>query len=327
MSDVTVERIAQSVMADNSTPMDNASAAGSPKASKDPVGLDMLLSIRDALVFLEEHEAKHPAVFFLRRIEVLWLLRFIMQRHGFDCSTPYLSEEDWSRTSSLEAIRGLTSALTPDDLAVLKVVLGPAAELTLVGMDAKRQHHLRRVLRRAERSLTMSVAALKPETLREGVLRIAKAWTIPVVAVVALVVFAVKIILNIQQPNFALYRPVAVSSTFNAEYTHVERLVDGDVTKIGFHTQQESNPHATIDLGEAKRIDRVVVHNRVDCCQERAVPLQLQVSNDGVKFTTIAERREPFEVWVANGLHAKGRYVRLRVNATTSFHLNEVEIY
>jgi hypothetical protein len=314
-------------MADNLMPIDKASAVGSPKALKDPDGLDMLLSIRDALFFLEEYAAENPALFFLRQIEILWLIRFVMQQHGLDCSTPYLSEEDWSRASSVEAIGNLVSALTPEDLSVLKVVLGPSAELTLVDSDAKRQRHLRRILRRAERSLTSSVAALRPETFREGMRRIAKAWTIPALAVVALVVFAVKITFNIQQPNLALHRPVIVSSTSSEEYSHVERLVDGDTTKIGFHTQHETNPHATIDLGESKRINRVVVYNRVDCCVERAVPLQVQVSDDGVRFTTVDERREPFKVWVANDLHARGRYVRLRVNAATSFHLNEVEIY
>jgi hypothetical protein len=89
----------------------------------------------------------------------------------------------------------------------------------------------------------------------------------------------------------------------------------------------EANPFVVIDLGKSKTFDKVVVYNRDDCCQERAVPLFIEVSEDGKKYHTIAERRENFDKWTARRLHTKGRFVKLRLAKTEYFHLSEVEIY
>ena len=67
--------------------------------------------------------------------------------------------------------------------------------------------------------------------------------------------------------------------------------------KLGFHTNQAPNQNVTIDLGSVRRISRIVVYNRSDCCQERAVPLTLELSKDGKAFQVIEERHEPFDRW------------------------------
>ena len=104
-------------------------------------------------------------------------------------------------------------------------------------------------------------------------------------------------------------------------------LVDGDVTNIGFHTENGPNQFVVIDLGEVKKFDKVVVYNRVDCCKERAVPVRLEVSDDGVRYTKLEDRTEVFDVWTAKMLRAKGRYLRLRLLQVNPFHLSEVEVY
>jgi hypothetical protein len=104
-------------------------------------------------------------------------------------------------------------------------------------------------------------------------------------------------------------------------------LVDGDPYTLGCHTEWGPNQFVTVDLGAPHAIQRVVVTNRRDCCQERAVPLLLEVSDDGRAFRPIAERQEPFRVWTASGLGAHGRYVQLRLAAPNILHLSEVEVY
>ena len=64
--------------------------------------------------------------------------------------------------------------------------------------------------------------------------------------------------------------------------------MDGDLTNLGFHTIEAPNQNVTIDLGKVRRIFRVVVYNRADCCQQRAVPLKIEVSQDNKKFRQVA---------------------------------------
>jgi F5/8 type C domain. len=104
-------------------------------------------------------------------------------------------------------------------------------------------------------------------------------------------------------------------------------LVDGDLTNLGFHTIEAPNQNVTIDLGRVQRISRVVVYNRADCCQERAVPLKIEVSGDDGQFRQVAERKEHFEKWKADFPPTNARYVRLTDLAAAAFHLSEVEVY
>ncbi len=282
---------------------------------------------RDAAVYLSELDPGNPSVLILRRVEVLLLIRNLMRRQALDCPYPHLSEQDWMLANQVDSIRKLISNLTGNQLAALKAFLGRDAELFLVGLEAKQRRYLAGALRRAAQSLH--------EPITRGQFRIArlnyKRWAaIGVVTILSLGVLGaglVKAIRSWQKPNLALHRPVKFSSLIGSEYENGKLLVDGDTTNLGFHTKNEANPYATIDLGESKTFSKVIVHNRTDCCQERAIPLQIEVSDDGTKFQVIAERREVFEKWIAKDLNAKGRFVRLQLRAANPLHLAEVEIY
>jgi hypothetical protein len=131
-----------------------------------------------------------------------------------------------------------------------------------------------------------------------------------------------------RQQNLASNRPVVVSdrdSTFGVDPMHA---VDGDRTNLGFHTTYRADATMTIDLGAVKPLHRVDVYNRVDCCQERAVPLALQVSNDGRQYRTLSHTKHKFDLWsvpLPSGTSA--RFVRLLRERTGIFHLSEVEVY
>ena len=132
----------------------------------------------------------------------------------------------------------------------------------------------------------------------------------------------------LKAPNLALNRPVEVSSR-NAEHGADPGLVvDGKRTNLGFHSGDDKGPHTvTVDLGRARRIHRVDVFNRADCCQDRAVPLSLEVSSDGRSFRKLLVRIDQFSLWKAEFPATEARYVRLVQKSDSAFHLSEIEVY
>lgn len=94
-----------------------------------------------------------------------------------------------------------------------------------------------------------------------------------------------------------------------------------------FHTTEEENPWLQFDLGALHSVSRVELTNRSDCCNERAVPLSVEVSTDGNNFVSVARRDAGFVTWDARFPAVKARWVRLRVLKKTYFHLNGVRIF
>lgn len=129
------------------------------------------------------------------------------------------------------------------------------------------------------------------------------------------------------QPNLARGKAVVVTSAEPRVRARPRSLVDGNRRSLGFHSQNLENQSATIDLGDAKVIHSVVVYNRVDCCQARAVPLRLELSTDGVDYTTIERRTTTFLSWKVAVPSLPARFVRLSHEGKGFFHLAEVEVY
>ena len=306
---------------------DQAAAAGSRLDRSGPNEFEIALQARDAAVCLSERDEDNPSVLILKRVEVLLLIRAVMRLNSLDYPTPHLSEEDWRLANQVDSIRNMTASLTVNQAAALKAILGRDAEFFLVGLGAKQRRHLAGALRRAAQSLNEALTRGEIRTTPLNYRRWAAIGAVTALSLILLMAGLVKAVRSWQKPNLALLRPVKISSQLGPEYGNGERLVDGDATKLGFHTQNEPNPYAIIDLGESKIFTKVIVHNRTDCCQERAVPLRIEVSDNGKTFRAIAERREVFDEWIAKDLSAKGRFVRLQLQATGLFHLAEVEIY
>ncbi len=93
-----------------------------------------------------------------------------------------------------------------------------------------------------------------------------------------------------------------------------------------FHTNQEESPWIEFDLGAVRDVHGTYVSNRMDCCQERALPLIVEVSVDGRGWTEVARRTEPFYTWTEWFRTRSARYVRFRVPHATTLHLGSVEI-
>lgn len=93
-----------------------------------------------------------------------------------------------------------------------------------------------------------------------------------------------------------------------------------------FHTAEERNPWLSFDLGSVKTVSTVLIDNREECCTDRAVPLDVELSEDDKTWHTLATKIEPFNSWRASFAPTKARWVRLRVKKKTWFHLARVRI-
>lgn len=131
----------------------------------------------------------------------------------------------------------------------------------------------------------------------------------------------------LRSPNLALNRPVEVSSRCLHFGVEPSQVVDGKRRNLGFHGGEKGRDVVTVDLGAVRRVHRVDVFNRLDCCQERAVPLRLEVSSDGRSFRTLLVRIDPFYLWKAEFPDTDARYVRLAQDQDAAFHLAEIEVY
>jgi hypothetical protein len=120
------------------------------------------------------------------------------------------------------------------------------------------------------------------------------------------------------------YRWTASSSTFGFAKSGVLGG-HGDYGLV-FHTDLESRPSVTIDLLQSRTIHSVKVTNRTDCCDERCLPLFVEVAGDDKHFVEVGHRTETFAAWRADFTPRRARYVKLWVDAKTYFHLSGVEI-
>lgn len=94
-----------------------------------------------------------------------------------------------------------------------------------------------------------------------------------------------------------------------------------------FHTAQEADPALTFDLGKVRQVSGVEIENRLDCCQERADPLVVEVSTNGARWKEVARHTGTFTTWRAPFSTARARYVKIHVPVPSGvLHLSRVRI-
>jgi hypothetical protein len=76
--------------------------------------------------------------------------------------------------------------------------------------------------------------------------------------------------------NVASGKTVTASSLYASSFPHAS-LVDENKGNFS-HTNNEETEYFDIDLGQAYEIEKVVITNRVDCCQGRASNIIIQLS-------------------------------------------------
>jgi hypothetical protein len=121
------------------------------------------------------------------------------------------------------------------------------------------------------------------------------------------------------------YKWTASSASF--DFATSGRLWDHGASGLIFHSAFENAPWVSIDLLRTRSIHVVSITNRDDCCQQRCIPLVIEAAGDDGHFVEVARRKDAFSVWDAEFAPRRARYVRLRVEGQTFFHLREVEIH
>ena len=101
----------------------------------------------------------------------------------------------------------------------------------------------------------------------------------------------------------------------------------------GFHTEKQSQPWWQVDLGTSQPVARVVIWNRTECA-ERASRLQVSLSDDARRWTTVYRHdgtifygfsdNKPLTVKLTN---QPTRFVRIQLPGNDYLHLDEVEVF
>lgn len=138
------------------------------------------------------------------------------------------------------------------------------------------------------------------------------------------VLFAVSALLA--KPDLAKGKPWRVSS-IGIECHPEKSDCGGTATDILFHTKNEQNPWFEYDFGAPLAFSSLTIRNRSDCCQERALPLIVEVSNDDKNFHEVIRRDEAFSTWQPKFAVQHARYLRLRVPRESMLHLEAIKVH
>jgi hypothetical protein len=133
------------------------------------------------------------------------------------------------------------------------------------------------------------------------------------------------------RPNLALHKPVTSSGIFPTSTALAGGLTDGVTTgSYGIHTNVSDNPWVQVDLLALFKIDKVKIFNRGDGWFNDGLPMTLQLSEDGLHFTTADTRTTSFgqkTPWIVKGHGKKARYVRVAGSRGKYVSLSELEVF
>jgi hypothetical protein len=215
----------------------------------------------------------------------------------------------WARTPREKLLRAAGSA---DDLAAVRATLvNPSMPASL---DASETDVERVELFAA--SLYEDLEAPRRRVYRILIQR-GLHWAAAAAVVVAIALGVRAVALG---PNLIAGKPFRVSSTLAG------CSGDDSCSSLMFHSTLENNPWVEFDLGATKPVHRIEVSNRADCCQDRAVPLLVEISVDHVHWTEVTRRNEDFSTWTGTFPRTPARYVRLHVPRSTMFHLKDLAV-
>lgn len=189
---------------------------------------------------------------------------------------------------------------------------------------------LEREARAAKAFVQALIAAATDRHMRSDRL-LTERWLRTGVAAAVLLVLAASAAGPLQRafapPDLAAGKPWRTSSKGDDCEPGLKRCM-GARTAIFFHTKREHDPWFEVDLGAPTSFAAVEVVNRRDCCQDRVVPLVVEVSNDQKSWSAVARRVDTFpEIYRAVFAKQRARYVRLRVDRRSTLFAERVSVY
>jgi hypothetical protein len=93
-----------------------------------------------------------------------------------------------------------------------------------------------------------------------------------------------------------------------------------------FATTSSDHPWLQIDLGRERLIRSFRVENRTDCCENAALPLNIEIL-DGNAWRLVAQRRSPFAVWNYDVRPVRAQQVRVRLAGSGSLRLRAIAVF
>lgn len=215
----------------------------------------------------------------------------------------------WAASPPDDLLRAASDQANLDALARSFVDVSPSSALDATREDAARA-----------RAFVEALVA-EQEGPRRKVQRILfQRWSRLVLVAVAVLALAYGVRQLTLGPDLAAKKPIRTSSSWPGCTS------DPGCQAQLFHTEHENNPWLEIDLQAPKKIHRIEVRNRTDCCAERAIPIVAEVSTDRINWTQVGQRDSEFMSWTINFSPRTARYVKLRLLGMKTFHLNKVVV-
>jgi hypothetical protein len=232
------------------------------------------------------------------------------------------------RFAALSADEAQTFASGEEDLALIKDVLVGQTFVETALLDDVQVRAAALAAQRFVRALIASASAPDKRLQRVRIER----WARPILAALAPLAVIYALVASWRYvhrpPDLAAGRPWRASSAAEG-FPPAGRV--GTRPKSGyemmFHTNNDPSPWVEIDLERPTSVHRVAVTNRPDCCQDRAVPLIVELSDDAQNWVEVDRRPTEFKEWTASFNKRTARYVRLRVAKAGPLHLANVSVY
>ena len=194
-------------------------------------------------------------------------------------------------------------------------------------LPAAEQSALLAELRKVTRTLQ---AKLAERSVALDAVYLQRAWRLGLLALLALCVAlspaVVKKVLEARS-DLSSGKPWRASSKFGDGGCASPAQQCPESAGFFFHTNEEANPWVEFDLGSEKKVSKVRVDNRSDCCSDRADPIVIELGTDQKHWRRVARHDGEFTSWEATFSPASTRYVRVRLLKTNYLHLAGVHIY
>jgi hypothetical protein len=150
------------------------------------------------------------------------------------------------------------------------------------------------------------------------------------VGVAAALLFGVLFWALLWRPNIALGKPASASSLLRGS-PPAGGVTNGQMeSTFGVQTTVEDQPWVMVDLGKPYALGEVRVYNRADGWLDDGLPFVIELSIDGVTWTTIDRRTTSFsesQPWKAKAHGTLGRYVRVRCPHHGYIAIDEIKVY